>query len=64
MIDFLLVVNKQGQTRLSYYYQFLKQEERINLEGEAVRRCLSRSQDLVKQVPKNSAPLQNLGGIR
>jgi AP-4 complex subunit sigma-1 len=37
-------VNKQGQTRLARYYNTaLSQHERLHLEGEIVRRCLTRS---------------------
>eukprot|EP01069_Polyplicarium_translucidae_P002484 Polyplicarium_translucidae@DN2043_c0_g1_i2.p1 len=45
MIRFILMVNKQGQTRLSQYYTqpFMTIAERTALEGELVRRCLSRS---------------------
>eukprot|EP00924_Labyrinthula_sp_SR-Ha-C_P011449 maker-scaffold_46-snap-gene-1.94-mRNA-1 protein AED:0.04 eAED:0.04 QI:33/1/1/1/0.5/0.33/3/133/144 len=44
MISFILMVNKQGQTRLSSYYDWLEQEEKLVLEGEIVRRCLSRGE--------------------
>lgn len=44
MISFLLMVNKQGQTRLSSYYQWLPMEERVALESEIIRKCLSRSE--------------------
>ena len=43
MIKFILMVNKQGQTRLSQYYEYLSIEERAALEPEIVRKCLSRS---------------------
>ena len=43
MIRFLLMVNKQGQTRLAQYFDsHLDARERRQLEGEIVRRCLSR----------------------
>ena len=42
MIRFLLMVNKQGQTRLSQYYTYLPLRERCQLEGELIRKCLSR----------------------
>ncbi|KAH7277425.1 hypothetical protein KP509_39G050200 [Ceratopteris richardii] len=42
-IRFVLLVNKQGQTRLAQYYEYLTIEERRALEGEIVRKCLSRS---------------------
>jgi AP-4 complex subunit sigma-1 len=38
--------NKQGQTRLSSYYEWLPVEERAALESEIVRKCLSRSEFL------------------
>ena len=44
MIKFLLMVNKQGQTRLAKYFaEFLSTDERRALEGEVVRKCLSRT---------------------
>jgi hypothetical protein len=44
MIKFLLLVNKQGQTRLARYFgdELRSQDERRALEAEAVRRCLAR----------------------
>ena len=42
MIRFILMVNKQGQTRLSQYYTYLPLRERCQLEGELIRKCLSR----------------------
>jgi AP-4 complex subunit sigma-1 len=42
MIKFILMVNKQGQTRLAQYYEFLTVNERGALEGELIRKCLSR----------------------
>ena len=44
MISFILLVNKQGQTRLAQYYNYLSISERITLEGERVRKCLSRNE--------------------
>ncbi|CAL8467113.1 g6649 [Coccomyxa elongata] len=44
-IQFILLVNKQGQTRLAKYTdQSLSVEERRALEGEIVRKCLARSE--------------------
>ena len=43
MIKFLLMVNKQGQTRLAKYYNEMTVRERTTLEGELVRKCLSRN---------------------
>merc|ERR1712217_601116 len=44
MIKFILMVNKQGQTRLAQYYEYLTVNERVTLEGELIRKCLSRSE--------------------
>ncbi|KAG8344196.1 putative clathrin assembly sigma-adaptin protein complex 4 [Trypanosoma vivax] len=41
-IEFMLLVNKQGQTRLAHYTKFLPIEERSAMEGEIVRKCLQR----------------------
>mmetsp|Transcript_27199 Transcript_27199/g.83806 ORF Transcript_27199/g.83806 Transcript_27199/m.83806 type:complete len:152 (+) Transcript_27199:266-721(+) len=43
-IKFVLMVNKQGQTRLSTYYEWLPMGERVALESEIIRKCLSRSE--------------------
>lgn len=43
MIQFILLVNKQGQTRLAQYTNYMSIKERITLEGELVRKCLSRN---------------------
>ena len=37
-------VNKQGQTRLSCYYEFLPIEQRVALEAEIIRKCLARTE--------------------
>ena len=47
-IDFILLVNKLGQTRLASYYnetQWKTVETRIQLEGEIIRQCLRRPPD-------------------
>lgn len=44
MIKFILFVNKQGQTRLSSYYTWMTIPERVALEAEIIRKCLSRSE--------------------
>ncbi|KAL3767026.1 hypothetical protein ACHAWU_004524 [Discostella pseudostelligera] len=44
MISFILMVNKQGQTRLSSYYEWLDMQERVALESEIIRKCMSRSE--------------------
>ncbi|KAM4691000.1 AP-4 complex subunit sigma-1 [Rhinophrynus dorsalis] len=45
MIKFFLIVNKQGQTRLSRYYERLEVQRRTLLESEVIKLCLSRSKD-------------------
>ncbi len=47
MLKFVLLVNKQGQTRLSQYYSYVPVEERVATEADIVRKCLSRSEDAV-----------------
>ncbi|KAF3341970.1 AP-4 complex subunit sigma [Carex littledalei] len=42
-IRFVLLVNKQGQTRLAQYFEHLSIDERRALEGEIVRKCLARN---------------------
>lgn len=44
MIRFILMVNKQGQTRLSSYYEWLSVDERGALEAEIIRKCLARTE--------------------
>jgi AP-4 complex subunit sigma-1 len=42
---YLLMVNKQGQTRLSKYFgHFPSTKERTTLEGELIRKCLVRQE--------------------
>ncbi len=43
-IQFLLLVNKQGQTRLAQYTSWMSIAERTALEGEVVRKCLQRKE--------------------
>ena len=43
MIKFVLFCNKQGQTRLSRYYEEVALGQREALEGEVVRTCLRRT---------------------
>lgn len=43
MIRFILMINKQGQTRLAKYYFDTTLDERLALEGELVRKSLSRT---------------------
>ena len=43
MIKYILIVNKQGQTRLSKYYENKTVAEKVALEAELVRRCMGRN---------------------
>uniref|UniRef100_A0A452RI52 AP complex subunit sigma n=1 Tax=Ursus americanus TaxID=9643 RepID=A0A452RI52_URSAM len=45
MIKFFLMVNKQGQTRLSKYYEHVEMNKRTLLETEVIKSCLSRSSE-------------------
>ncbi|XP_039641389.1 AP-4 complex subunit sigma-1 [Perca fluviatilis] len=45
MIKFVLMVNRQGQTRLSRYYEPVELSRRAPLEADVVRCCLSRKKD-------------------
>merc|ERR1711916_123767 len=45
MIRFILLVNKQGQTRLAQYYERISKDERITSEGEIIRKCLARNEN-------------------
>lgn len=44
MLKFILIVNKQGQTRFSNYYDSSEHDERAWMEAEIVRKCLSRNE--------------------
>ena len=48
MLKFVLLVNKQGQTRLSQYYEYVPVEERVTTEADIVRKCLARSEESVR----------------
>eukprot|EP01055_Gregarina_sp_Pseudo9_P005314 Gregarina_sp_Pseudo_9__5313@NODE_621_length_2476_cov_7_334838_g586_i0_p3_GENE_NODE_621_length_2476_cov_7_334838_g586_i0NODE_621_length_2476_cov_7_334838_g586_i0_p3_ORF_typecomplete_len151_score22_77Clat_adaptor_s/PF01217_20/1_3e49PhoLip_ATPase_N/PF16209_5/2_5e02PhoLip_ATPase_N/PF16209_5/0_87_NODE_621_length_2476_cov_7_334838_g586_i079531 len=54
MIEFVLMVNKQGQTRLAHYYnKYLTIEERGILEGGLIRKCLRRPEDACSSLVYN-----------
>ena len=56
-VKFLLMVNKQGQTRLAKYFDdFLAVDERRVLEGEIVRKCLARSDKQASQIRARAKP--------
>ena len=50
MLKFVLLVNKQGQTRLSQYYEYVPVEERVTTEADIVRKCLARNEESVRDV--------------
>uniref|UniRef100_H3CA86 AP complex subunit sigma n=1 Tax=Tetraodon nigroviridis TaxID=99883 RepID=H3CA86_TETNG len=45
MIKFVLMVNRQGQTRLSRYYHPVELSRRAQLEADVVRCCLGRTKE-------------------
>uniref|UniRef100_A0A8C5SK25 Adaptor related protein complex 4 subunit sigma 1 n=1 Tax=Laticauda laticaudata TaxID=8630 RepID=A0A8C5SK25_LATLA len=45
MIKFFLMVNKQGQTRLSRYYEYIDLHKRTILEAEVIKQCFSRTKE-------------------
>lgn len=47
MIKFLLMVNKQGQTRLCKHYEHVDIGKRAALEADVVKACLFRKKDEV-----------------
>ena len=44
MLKYLLLVNKQGQTRLSQYFELTPMAERMAIEAEVIRKCLARNE--------------------
>ncbi|EFA82899.1 adapter-related protein complex 4 sigma 1 subunit [Heterostelium album PN500] len=43
MIKFFLLANRQGQIRLSQYYENIPFEQRPAIEAEIIRKCVSRN---------------------
>eukprot|EP00035_Acanthoeca_spectabilis_P008139 m.149149 g.149149 ORF g.149149 m.149149 type:complete len:178 (+) comp14225_c0_seq7:2426-2959(+) len=43
-IKFVLLVNKQGQTRVAQYYEYKNVTERCADESEIIRKCLARNE--------------------
>jgi hypothetical protein len=55
-IKFLLLVNKQGQTRLAKYFtEHLSVEEKRALEAEIVRKCLARTDKQARRAASGAA---------
>lgn len=50
-IKYLLLVNKQGQTRISKYYESVSVENRVAMEADIIRKCLGRSDTQVRPAP-------------
>mmetsp|Transcript_4975 Transcript_4975/g.12379 ORF Transcript_4975/g.12379 Transcript_4975/m.12379 type:complete len:183 (-) Transcript_4975:30-578(-) len=46
-LKYFLLVNKQGQTRLSQYYQYVPLGVRTIMEADIVRQCLARAETQV-----------------
>lgn len=62
-IKYVLLVNKQGQTRLARYAVPLPPlAERVALEGEVVRKCLARSDKLVREKRESASARGWVGG--
>lgn len=57
------MVNKQGQTRLAQYYEYLTIEQRRALEGEIVRKCLARNEQQARILSPLSLSLSSLQQI-
>ncbi|RYG53565.1 hypothetical protein EON66_08365 [archaeon] len=55
-LKFILMVNKQGQTRLASYVDWMGVEERSALESEMVRKCLAR--------PEGTCNFMDVRGMR
>lgn len=57
------MVNKQGQTRLSRYYEHVEINKRAMLEAEVIKSCLSRSKDEVGFILTTSHIFQCLSQV-
>ena len=47
--QFLILVNKMGQTRLARYFEELSIADRTPMEAEIVRKCLARKETQVRK---------------
>jgi hypothetical protein len=54
------MVNKQGQTRLSKYYEHVEINKRTLLETEVIKSCLSRSNEQVSFISAVNSALPDL----
>ncbi|XP_077993919.1 uncharacterized protein LOC144447711 [Glandiceps talaboti] len=45
MLKFLLLVNKQGQARLTKYYELMDIADRVSLEADITRKVLARTEN-------------------
>ena len=46
-IKYFLLLNKQGHTRLSQYYDYIPMDQRVQMESEIVRKCWVRNENQV-----------------
>ena len=49
MIKFVLIMTKQGQTRISHYYDQVELASRPALEADVIRRILARAPGQVRE---------------
>ncbi len=64
-VKFVLLVNKQGQTRMAKYFtEHLTTDERRALEGEVVRRSLSRTDKQVRTRQPSTLPTRGTSALR
>lgn len=42
MIKFFFISNLSAQSRMTQYFETLSQEQKYQLEGEVIRKCISR----------------------
>ena len=46
-IKYFLLLNNQGHTRLSQYYDYIPMDQRVQMESEIVRKCWVRNENQV-----------------
>ncbi len=68
MIKFVLILTKQGQTRLSHYYEPVELADRPTLEADVIRRILARPPGQVgimcdKLLQESKSPPDDFGHI-
>lgn len=58
-IKYLFLVNKQGQTRISKYYDAVPLENRVALEADIIRKCLGRNDSQVRSFASSAKHIGN-----